>query len=77
MPQLFQRIDFGPPYGVAVFPAIEVEKAAPEADPNAVFDPLLAFTPRPRPAAKAVQGDANGILDGVFAPLDAFYQPRQ
>lgn len=78
MTRKLQAIDFGP-HGVAVFPAVEeMEKAAGDpADPNACFDPLLAFEPQPVPAAKAVQGDDNGVLDGVFAPLDAFYQPRQ
>jgi len=76
MPRLYQRIDFGPGLGVAVFPAIEAEKAAPEADPNSVFDPLLAFTPRPAPACKAVQGEDNGVLDGVFSPVQAFFAPR-
>jgi hypothetical protein len=74
MTKRLQAIDFGP-HGVAVFPAVDVAKEV-EHDPNAVFDPLLAFKSRPRPAAKAVQGDENGVLDGVFSPVQAFFAPR-
>jgi len=76
--RLYERIDFGP-HGVVTFPAIsEVAKeAAGEPDPNSVFDPLLAFVPSPAPAAKTVPGDApNDVMDGVFAPLDAFFDPK-